>query len=105
MPGLEIKKKKSPRGFPGGSVVKNLPANAGETGLIPDLGRSHMPRSNEAHEPQLLSLAQEPGSCNEKPPQWEASTLQLESRPHLPNLEKSPCSNKDTAQPKINNKK
>ena len=25
---------------PGGAVVKNLPANAGETGLIPGLGRS-----------------------------------------------------------------
>ena len=28
------------RGFPGGSVVKNLPANAGDTGSIPGLGRS-----------------------------------------------------------------
>ena len=27
-------------GFPGGSVVKNLPANAGDTGLISGLGRS-----------------------------------------------------------------
>ena len=27
-------------GFPGGSVVKNLPANAGDVGLIPELGRS-----------------------------------------------------------------
>ena len=26
-------------GFPGGSVVKNLPANAGVLGLIPGLGR------------------------------------------------------------------
>ena len=26
-------------GFPGGSVVKNLPANAGDAGLIPGLGR------------------------------------------------------------------
>ena len=29
------------RGFPGGSVVKNPLANAGDTGSIPDLGRSH----------------------------------------------------------------
>ena len=29
-------------GFPGGSMVKNLPANAGDVGLIPGLGRSHM---------------------------------------------------------------
>ena len=34
------------RDFPGGAVVKNLPANAGDTGSIPGLGRSHMPRSN-----------------------------------------------------------
>ena len=27
-------------GFPDGSVVKNLPANAGDMGLIPGLGRS-----------------------------------------------------------------
>ena len=33
-------------GFPGGAVVENLPANAGDTGLSPGLGRSHMPRSN-----------------------------------------------------------
>ena len=26
--------------FPGGSVVKNLPANAGDLGSIPRLGRS-----------------------------------------------------------------
>ena len=27
------------QGFPGDSVVKNLPANAGDTGSIPGLGR------------------------------------------------------------------
>ena len=27
-------------GFPGGAVVKNLPANAGDVGLIPWSGRS-----------------------------------------------------------------
>ena len=32
--------------FPGGAVVKNLPANAGDTGLSPGPGRSHMPRGN-----------------------------------------------------------
>ena len=32
--------------FPGGSVVKNPPANAGDTGSSPGPGRSHMPRSN-----------------------------------------------------------
>ena len=29
--------------FPGGAVVKNLPANAEDTSLIPGLGRFHMP--------------------------------------------------------------
>ena len=28
------------KGFPGGSVVKNLPANAGDADLIPGLGQS-----------------------------------------------------------------
>ena len=32
--------------FPGGTVVKNLPANAGDMGLSRGPGRSHMPRSN-----------------------------------------------------------
>ena len=27
-------------GFPGGSVIKNIPANSEETGLIPGSGRS-----------------------------------------------------------------
>ena len=42
-------------GFPCFSVVKNLPANAGDMGLIPDPGRFHMPWSNRAPAPQLLS--------------------------------------------------
>ena len=33
------------RDFPGGSVVKNPPADAGDTGLSPGPGRSHMLRS------------------------------------------------------------
>ena len=36
-------------------MVKNLPANAGDTGSSPGLGRSHMPQSNKARAPQLLS--------------------------------------------------
>ena len=43
-------------GFPGGAVVEILPAGAGDTGSSPGLGGSHMPRSNWAREPQLLSL-------------------------------------------------
>ena len=33
-------------GFPGGAMVTNPHAKAGDTGLSPGLGRSHMPRSN-----------------------------------------------------------
>ena len=39
---LKVKEK----GFPGGSVVKNLPTTAGNTGSIPDPGRSRMLRNN-----------------------------------------------------------
>ena len=43
---LSLFKKKIFWGFPGSSVVKNLPANVGDVGLIPSLGRPHMLRSN-----------------------------------------------------------
>ena len=39
-------RKQGQGGFPGGSVIKNQPANAGDTGSIPDPARSHMPQSN-----------------------------------------------------------
>ena len=55
-------------GFLGGSVVKNLPAGVGDVGSIPDLGRSPMPWSNQAHAPQLLSL------CSRA---WESQPLKL----------------------------
>ena len=63
------------KGISGGSVVKNLPASAGDMSLIPDLGRSHMPRSNEAAAPQILKLcsrAQEP-----QPPGPHAATTEV----------------------------
>ena len=70
------------RGFPGGAVVENLPANAGDTGSSPGLERPHMPRSNWAHEPQLLSLRV-----------WSLRSTTREaaikSGPHLPQLEKA----------------
>ena len=34
------------QGFPDDSLIRNLPANAGDTGSIPGPGRSHMVRSN-----------------------------------------------------------
>ena len=38
--------KRTKQDFPGGTVVKNLPANAGDMGSIPGPGRPHMPQSN-----------------------------------------------------------
>ena len=40
------KRKMEYRGFPGGSVVKNPPANARDMGAIPGLGRLHVPQNN-----------------------------------------------------------
>ena len=92
-------------GFPGGSVVKNPSAIAGDVDLIPGPGRSHMVWNNKAYAPQLLSLCsrawelqlQKPGcprACapqQEKSPLWEA---------HTPQLKKSLHSNEDSAQQK-----
>ena len=38
-------------------MVKNPPANAGNTGSSPRPGRCHMPQSNKARVPQLLKPA------------------------------------------------
>ena len=44
---MEIKTKINKWGdFPGGTVVKNPPASAGDMGSSTGLGRSHMPQSN-----------------------------------------------------------
>ena len=94
--------KKHIQDFPGGTVVKNLPANAGDTGSSPGPGRSHTPRNNEAHAPQLLSLRSRGHKLQllsprattteariprarapqqEKPPQWEACASQQRVAP------------------------
>ena len=39
--------KKLLKDFPGGAVVKNPPANAGDTGSSPGPGRSHVPQSHD----------------------------------------------------------
>ena len=43
---LAVLKKLNRESFPGGAVVKNLPANAGDMGSSPGPGRSHMLWSN-----------------------------------------------------------
>ena len=79
--------------FPGGSVVKNPPAGAGDTDQSPGPGVSRMPRSSEARARLLSQHSREPRSRScwsrstcpracapqwERPPQWPARTLQLE---------------------------
>ena len=41
-----MKQKQTHRGFPGGTVVKNPPANAGDTDLSPSPGKPHVSQSN-----------------------------------------------------------
>ena len=43
---MEMPQKVKLRDFPGGTVVKNRPANAGNMCSIPGPGRSHMPQHN-----------------------------------------------------------
>ena len=77
-------------GFPGGAAVENLPANAGGAGSSPGLGGSHVPRSNWARGPQLLSLRVW-SLCSAT---GEAATVRglrtaMKSGPRLPQLEKA----------------
>ena len=81
---------KEARGFHGGAVVENLPANAGDTGSSPGLGRSHMPQSNWACEPQLLSLRiWSLCSATREAAIVRGPCTAMRSGPHLPQLEKA----------------
>ena len=64
-----------PRDLPGGPTVKNLPANAGDTGSIPGQERSHVLWSNQTRVPQLLSLS----AGTREATAWEACAPQLKS--------------------------
>ena len=78
------------RGFPGGAVVENLPANAGDTGSSTGLGRSHIPRSNWAREPQLLSLRiWSLCSTTREAAMVRGPRTVMKSGPRLPQLEKA----------------
>ena len=70
------------RDFPGGTVVKSLPADAGDTGSILGPGRSPMPGATKPVHHNYWASTLEPTIHNywahalqqEKPPQWEAHT-------------------------------
>ena len=96
-------------GFPGGSVVKNPPANAGNQvqsltphGLEQQAGAPSL--CSEAREPQLLRPPA-PYSLRSATSEATAATSMstvIRAQPPSPKLEKSPCSIEDPAQPKIN---
>ena len=76
--------------FPGDAVVENPPANAGDMGSSPGLGGSHMPRSNWAREPQLLSLRiWSLCSATREAAIVRGPRTAMKSGPHLPQLEKA----------------
>ena len=75
--------------FPGGTVVKNLPANAGDMGSSPGPGRSYMLWSNSARVPQVLSLhttTTEAHVPRAHAPRQEATAMRS---PRSPQLEKA----------------
>ena len=78
------------KGFPGGAVVESLPANTGDTGSSPGLGRSHMPQSKWAREPQLLSLrVWSLCSATREAAVVRGPRTAMKSGPRLPQLEKA----------------
>ena len=99
----DIKSKSAIPGFAGGSVVKDLPARAGDERLIPGLGRSHTMQSSSACAHSYGTCAPEPGNHNggarmpptlrptphrasaprEKPPQCEGRPRRWTAAPPL----------------------
>ena len=77
-------------GFRGGAVVESLPAGAGDMGSSPGLGGSHMPRSDWAREPQLLSVrVWSLCSATREAVVTRGPRTAMKSGPHLPQLEKA----------------
>ena len=71
-------------------MVENLPAGAGDTGSSPGLGGSHMPRSDWAREPQLLSLrVWSLCSATREAAIVRGPRTAMRSSPRLPQLEKA----------------
>ena len=81
-------------------MVESMPANAGDTGSSPGLGRSHMPRSNWAREPRWLSLrVWSLCSATREAAMVRGPRTAIKSGPHLPQLEGALHRNEDPTQP------
>ena len=84
-------------------MVGHLPANAGDTGSSPGLGRSHMPRSNWALEPQLLSLrVWSLCAAAREVAKVRGPRTVMKSGPHSPQLEKALAQKRRPNTAKIN---
>ena len=82
--------KTTSQGFPGGAVVESLPASAGDTGSRPGLGGSHMPWSDQARGPQLLSLrVWSLCSATREARVVKGPCTAMKSGPRLPQLQKA----------------
>ena len=55
---------KNNKGFPGGSMVKNVPANAGDKGSTSGPKRPYTSWGNQPMRHNYRACALEPGGCN-----------------------------------------
>ena len=69
------------QGFPGGSVVKNLPTNAGDLGSIPDLEDPTCQGATKPESHNNLARALEPGS-HKYWSQWTPEPVLSDKRSH-----------------------
>ena len=61
------------KGFPGGSVVRNLPANTGDSGLIPGWGRSCGKGNGNPLQYSCLGIPMDRGT-------WQVTVLESQKR-------------------------
>ena len=73
-------------GFPGGSVIKNPPVNAGDTGLIPGSGRSPGGGNGNPLQFSYLGNLMDRGA-------WQAIVHGVTKNIHVYNREISPMKN------------
>ena len=67
------------------SLVKNLPASAGDTGYIPDPGRCHRPRSNKPLATTTEPVLRSPGAGTTEPDAATTETPEMRN-PHSQQL-------------------
>ena len=86
------------QGFPGGSVVKNPHANAGDMGLIPD---PEDPTCLRTSSPciTLKPVLESPGTATAEATTMRSPPTATGEQPLLATTKESSCSNEDPVQP------